>query len=101
MKTARFAAALGSSVAFVFFLGDADAGGRVDTAAVQAGNEASGISLPSRFANRDIPVTRRSASRGTTNARYQTDPCGSLKCGNATYRVRLVPDMAAHVERLD
>jgi hypothetical protein len=24
-----------------------------------------------------------------------------LKCQNATYRVRLVPDMAAHVERLD
>jgi hypothetical protein len=24
-----------------------------------------------------------------------------LKCENATYRVRLVPDMAAHVERMD
>jgi hypothetical protein len=24
-----------------------------------------------------------------------------LKCGNATYRVRLIPDMAAKVERLD
>jgi len=24
-----------------------------------------------------------------------------LKCQNATYRVRLVPDMAAHVERLE
>jgi hypothetical protein len=24
-----------------------------------------------------------------------------LKCQNATYRVRLVPDVAAHVERLD
>jgi hypothetical protein len=24
-----------------------------------------------------------------------------LKCQNATYRVRLVPDMAAHVDRLD
>jgi hypothetical protein len=24
-----------------------------------------------------------------------------LKCGNASYRVRLIPDMAAKVERLD
>ena len=24
-----------------------------------------------------------------------------LRCANATYRVRLVPDLAAHVERLD
>ncbi len=24
-----------------------------------------------------------------------------LRCANATYRVRLIPDLAAHVERLD
>jgi len=24
-----------------------------------------------------------------------------LQCGNATYRVRLIPDMAAHVERIN
>ena len=24
-----------------------------------------------------------------------------LRCGNATYRVRLIPDLAAHVERID
>lgn len=25
----------------------------------------------------------------------------TLKCANATYRVKLIPDMAAHIERLD
>jgi hypothetical protein len=29
------------------------------------------------------------------------EPVWVLRCGNAVYRVRLVPDMAAKVERLD
>jgi hypothetical protein len=43
---------------------------------------------------------------GPVNARKDTkyswpdEPLWILKCANATYRVRLVPDMAAHIEKL-
>ena len=29
------------------------------------------------------------------------EPVWILKCVNATYRVRIIPDMAARIERLD
>jgi hypothetical protein len=101
MKTARFAAALGSSMAFVFFPGDADAGGRLDTGAVQAGNEKPAdivaVKIRKQGYSCDTPLgVERDHERSMPN-----QPVWILKCGNATYRVRLVPDMAAHVERLD
>jgi hypothetical protein len=40
------------------------------------------------------------ADRDTTASRPDT-PVWILDCGNATYRVELVPNMAAKVERLD
>ena len=47
-----------------------------------------------RYVIRVMPVTKHSAPREMAND--LDDAVWILKCQNATYRVRLVPDMAAH-----
>jgi hypothetical protein len=37
----------------------------------------------------------------TQDQESEGDAVWTLKCGNATYRVRLVPDMAAAIEKID
>jgi hypothetical protein len=37
----------------------------------------------------------------TEDQESEDDAVWTLKCANATYRVRLVPDMAAAIERID
>jgi len=100
MRTARFAAALGFSMAFVLIAGDAKAGRRVDTAA-QASDEKPAeiiaVKIRKQGHSCDNPLSIESdRERSMPDRRVWI-----LKCGNATYRVRLVPDMAAKVERLD
>jgi hypothetical protein len=50
---------------------------------------------------RDQGYSCDKALSATRDGERSDDAVWILKCQNATYRVRLVPDMAAHVERLD
>ena len=93
---ARFAAALGFGIAFVLNAAD---GKRVDTAQASDENPAEIIAVEIRKQGHscDKPLSiERDLERSMPNAGVWI-----LKCGNATYRVRLVPNMAAQVERVD
>ena len=88
------------SMAFVLIAGDAKAGPRLNPIA-QASNEKPAeiiaIKVRKQGHSCDRPLSIESdRERSMPNGRVWI-----LKCGNATYRVRLVPDMAARVERLD
>ena len=46
------------------------------------------------------PCTGSVSARKDPKWSWPDEPLWILQCANATYRVRLVPDMAAHIEKL-
>ena len=87
-------------MAFVLIAGDAKAGLRLYAAARASDEkpaEIIAVKIRKQGHSCDKPLSSESdRERSVPNGRVWI-----LKCGNATYRVRLVPDMAAKVERLD
>ena len=87
-------------MASVFIAGDAKAGPRLNLAA-QASDEmpaqiiAVKVRKQGHYCDKPLRV-ERDRDRSMPNGRVWV-----LECDNATYRVRLIPDMAAQIERLD
>ena len=97
---ARFAAALGFGIAFALNAADGKASPRVHRAA-QASDENPAeiiaVEIRKQGHSCDKPLSiERDLERSMPNLGVWI-----LKCGNATYRVRLVPNLAAQVERVD
>ena len=94
----RYLQALGFGFASVFLLGDVSGGNRLTTLPAQAAEE-----MPAEIiaGQRDQGYSCDKALSAERDGERSDDAVWILKCQNATYRVRLVPDMAAHVERLD
>ena len=57
-------------------------------------------SFPTTSAGRAMPVTSPAQAERDQPASRPNETVWILRCGNATYRVTLIPDMAARVERL-
>ena len=99
MKTTPYAAALGLGFASVFILGDVSGGTRLTALPAQAANE-----VPAEIIAVQIREQGYSCDKALSAERERPesdDAVWILKCENATYRVRLIPDMAAKVEKLD
>ena len=99
MKTTPYAVALGLGFVSVFILGDARGGTRLITLPAQAAEEMPAEIIAAQI--RDQGYSCDKALSAKRDGERSDDAVWILKCQNATYRVRLVPDMAAHVERLD
>ena len=102
MKAAPYAAALGFGFASVgFILGDAEGATQLPTlTAYSDGEKRAGIvavKIRHQGYHCDTPL-------GLESDRERSMPHETvwiLKCRHATYRVRLIPDMAAHIEHLN
>ena len=89
MKTTPFAAALGLGFASVFIL-PAQAADQMPAEIIAAQIREQGYSCDKALS------AERDSERSTPD-----EAVWILKCENSTYRVRLIPDMAADVKRLD
>ena len=99
MKITPYTAALGLGFASVFLLGDVTGGMRLTPLPAQAAEEMPPEIIAAQI--RDQGYACDKAVSAKRDGERLDDAVWILKCQNATYRVRLVPDMAAHVERLD
>ena len=99
MKITPHTAALGFGFASLFLLGDVRDGIRLTTLPAQAAEEMPPEIIAAQI--RDQGYSCDKALSAKRDGERSDDAVWILKCQNATYRVRLVPDMAAHVERLD
>jgi hypothetical protein len=99
MKTTLDAAALGLALASALFLAGVRYGNWLSISPAQAAEEMSAEIIAVQIRDQGYACDKAlSAERERSKS---DDAVWVLKCENATYRVRLVPDMAAHVERLD
>jgi len=99
VKTTPYAAALGLGFASIFLLGGVRSGIRLTTLPAQAAEE-----MPAEIIAVQIREQGYSCDKALSARREHPelhDAVWILKCDNASYRVRLIPDMAAKVERLD
>jgi hypothetical protein len=92
-------AALGFGFASVFLLGDVSGGNRLTTLPAQAAEEMPAEIIAGQI--RDQGYSCDKALSAERDGERSDNAVWILKCQNATYRVRLIPDMAAKVERLD
>ena len=99
MKTTPYTAALGLGFASVFFLGDVRGGIRLTTLPAHAAEEKPPEIIAAQIRGQGYSCDKALSAK--RDGERSDDAVWILKCQNATYRVRLVPDMAAHVERLD
>ena len=93
----RTASVLG--FALVFILGEVVVGAWRDTFSAQSAEEMPAEIIAAQI--RDQGYSCDKALSAKRDGERSDDAVWILKCENAEYRVRLVPDMAAHVERLD
>ncbi len=84
--------------ASVFILGDVIDGGWRNTFSAQAEEMPAEI-IAAQIRDQGYPCAK--ALSAERDGERSDDAVWILKCENAKYRVKLVPDMAAHVERLD
>ena len=99
MKRTACAAAFALTITSVLVLGDARGGTRLAALPAQAANE-----VPAEIIAVQIRDQGYSCDKALSVERERPesdDAVWILKCQNATYRVRFIPDMAAKVERLD
>ena len=99
MKTIRYTAALGLGFASVLLLGNVASGFRFTPLPAQAAEEKPPEIIAAQI--RDQGYSCDKALSAERERPESDDAVWILKCENATYRVRLIPDMAAKVERLD
>ena len=83
----------------VFIVGDVIAGTWRNTLSAQAAEEMPAEIIAAQI--RDQGYSCDKALSAERDGERSDDAVWILKCENGKYRVRLVPDMAAHVERLD
>jgi hypothetical protein len=66
-----------------------------------AAEEMSAEIIAVQIRDQGYPCDRALSAERDETLSKPDEPAWILKCNNATYRVRLIPDMAAKVERLD
>ena len=99
MKVGLSTMALVLGFALVFILGDDIDGAWRNTFSAQAAEEMPAEIIAAQIRDQGYSCDKALSAK---RAREQSDDAvWILKCEKAKYRVRLVPDMAAHVERLD
>ena len=99
MKTTPYTAALSLGFASVLLLGNVASGYRLTPLPAQAAEEMPPEIIAAQIRDQGYSCDKALSAR--RDWERSDDAVWILKCQNATYRVRLVPDMAAHVERLD
>jgi hypothetical protein len=95
VKTTPYAAALGLGFALVFIRGDVRGGTLPALAAEEMPAEIIAVQIREQGYACDKALSAKREHPELDDAVW------ILKCDNASYRVRLIPDMAAKVERLD
>jgi hypothetical protein len=99
VKATPYTAAFGLGIALLFILGDVTDGTWRNILPAQAAEEMPAEIIAAQI--RDQGYSCDKALSAERDGERSDDAVWILKCENATYRVRLVPDMAAHVERLE
>jgi hypothetical protein len=99
MKAARYFLALGG-LAAAFVVDDAACGTGLIQSAVRAAEEAPAEILAAQIREQGYRCDGPLAAERDRERSKPDEAVWILKCANASYRIRLVPDMAAHVERL-
>jgi hypothetical protein len=99
VKTIGFTAGLGLAFASVLVLGNVASGFRFTPLPAQAAEEMPPEIIAAQIRDQGYSCDKPLSAK--RDGERSDDAVWTLKCQNATYRVRLVPDMAAHVERLD
>jgi hypothetical protein len=101
MKSARSLLALGAALAIVSNLH----GGRGDAGLIlfpaYAAEETSAELLAVQIRKQGHPCDKPLGAERDAERSKPDEAVWVLKCGDATYRMRLIPDMAAKVERLE
>ena len=99
VKMRPYAAALGLGIASAFILGVVIGVTRLTTLPTEAAEEMPPEIIAAQIRDQGYSCDKPLSAK--RDGERSDDAVWILKCQNATYRVRLVPDMAAHVERLD
>jgi hypothetical protein len=99
VKMRPYATALGLGIASAFILGVVIGVTRLTTLPTEAAEEMPPEIIAAQIRDQGYSCDKPLSAK--RDGERSDDAVWILKCQNATYRVRLVPDMAAHVERLD